>query len=417
MANVSDFLAFLDEAPTPFHAVQAAAARLEQNGFVRSDRNEEWAAPHGRKYTVNAGSLVAWIEPTGVTPESGFRILGAHTDSPNLRVKHHHNRSESALSMVALEPYGGVILESWLDRDLGLAGRLVSVDGSETLVRIDEPWLRVPRLAIHLDRDENKLDRQRHLDAVLALGNQSLVEAVATSAGAAPDEVAAFELMTFDLQGAQLTGKHSEFISSGRLDNLATCWAALDAFCSADDNQRSVLVLFDHEEVGSTSDRGASSPLLESVLERLVLAAGGGREAFHRALASSFVVSGDMAHATHPNYREKHEPLHTIETGGGPVVKINQNLRYATDARGSAILSRVAAAQGIALQHYVHRADLPCGSTIGPLSAARTGILTVDVGAPQLAMHSAREFMAASDQVAYRELFAGVLNDRSSFSS
>jgi aspartyl aminopeptidase len=199
-------------------------------------------------------------------------------------------------------------------------------------------------------------------------------------------------------------------VSAPRLDNLVTCFSGLEAFVrSAAGASQPVLALFDHEEVGSTSERGAQSDFLATTLERVVAAAGGGREEYHRAIASSWCASGDMAHATHPNYREKHEPLHPIVLGGGPVLKVNQNLRYASEARGSAVFAAACEQAGVSLQRYVHRADLPCGSTIGPLSAARTGIATVDVGAPQLAMHSCREFMAADDVDLYSRALSAFL--------
>lgn len=396
--RAADLCRFVDASPTPFHVVQKVVDRLTAAGFTELDETEVWPGDPGAYVVRRAGSVVAWR--TGERRDSGsaFRVVGGHTDSPNLRLKQHHDTRRADVPVLALEPYGGPILESWLDRDLVIAGRLVTRDGVEHLVRTREPVVRVPHLAIHLDRDQSAPDRQRHLDGLWTLDPVEFLPWLAATVGLAPDEVTGFDLMTADAQPSALVGAHEEFVAAPRLDNQATCFAGMEALLAAEPaDHGQMLVLFDHEEVGSTSERGAQSDLLATVLERIVLAAGGGREDYHRLIASSVCASGDMAHATHPNHVDRHEPLHRIELGGGPVLKVNQNLRYATDGRGAAVFARACEAAGVPLQRYVHRADLPCGSTIGPLSAARTGMLTVDVGAPQLAMHSARETMAAAD--------------------
>jgi len=314
--------------------------------------------------------------------------------------------------VVALQPYGGAWLNSWLDRDLGVSGRLSVRDASadqgiaHRLIRIDTPILRVPQLAIHLadDRKSVTLDPQRHVNAVWGLGDTpgSLLAYVAERAGVDAADVLGADLMTHDLTPSTLTGVDGVFVSAPRLDNQGTCYAGLEAFLAAEPRgYLPVLALFDHEEVGSTSDHGAQSDLLVTTLERIVLAAGGGREDFLRRLTGSMVASGDMAHATHPNYPDRHEPGHLIEVNAGPVLKVQPNLRYATDGRTAAAFALACQQAGVPLQRYEHRADLPCGSTIGPMTSARTGIPTVDVGAAQLAMHSARELMGAEDVAAY----------------
>lgn len=409
-------LRFIDSSPTPFHAVATVAEDLEAAGFTRLDERSAWPSDSGVEggsfYVVRGGSLIAWR--SAGDPTAGFRVVGAHTDSPNLRLKQHHDVELSdkagALGVVALEPYGGPILRSWFDRDLGVAGRLALRDGTDVLVRIDEPVLRIPHLAIHLDRDakDKDLDPQRHLNAIWSLEPAAgFLPWLAAGSGVEASEVLGFELMAFDLQPSALSGARREFVSAPRLDNLVGCFSGLEALVrSATWASQPVLALFDHEEVGSTSERGAQSDFLATTLERIVAAAGGGREEYHRSIAGSWCASGDMAHATHPNHREKHEPLHPIFLGGGPVLKVNQNLRYASEARGAALFARACEHAEVPLQRYVHRADLPCGSTIGPLSAARTGIATVDVGAPQLAMHSCRELMAADDVDLYSRALA-----------
>ncbi len=364
---------------------------------------------------MRAGSLVAWR--AGAESGAPFRIVGAHTDSPNLRVKQHPDRFVAGWQVVALAPYGGAWLNSWLDRDLGISGRLSvrSGDGlTHQLVRVDEPILRVPQLAIHLaeDRKAVSLDPQRHVNAVwgVGTGTRSFIGYMAELAEVDAADVLGFDLMTHDLTPSTLAGAGGELVSAPRLDNQCSCYAGLEAFLAAEPTgYLPVLALFDHEEVGSQSDHGAQSELLPTVLERVALAAGGGREDFLRRLPGSMVASGDMAHATHPNYPERHEPGHLIEVNAGPVLKVQPNLRYATDGRTAAAFALACRQAGVPLQRYEHRADLPCGSTIGPMTAARTGIPTVDVGAAQLAMHSAREVMGAGDVAAYSAALAAFL--------
>jgi aspartyl aminopeptidase len=404
---------FIDASPSPFHACATAAARLRDAGYVELSEFDRWPREPGRYFTVRAGSLVAWSSRTGLTP---FRIVGAHTDSPNLRVKQHPDRSVAGWKVVALEPYGGAWLNSWLDRDLGVSGRLsvrpAGCEGGEVghrLVRIDEPILRVPQLAIHLaeDRKSLTLDPQRHLNGVWGIGSdaESFVGYVAAQAGVVPGDVLSADLMTHDLTPSAVVGADGSLLSAPRLDNQASCYAGLEALLTLDATRPAaflpVLVLFDHEEVGSTSDHGAQSNLLGTVLERIVLALGGNREDVLRLLPASLLASADMAHATHPNYPERHEPGHQISVNGGPVLKVHPNLRYATDGRTAAAFALACEQASVPLQRYEHRADLPCGSTIGPMASARTGIPTVDVGAAQLAMHSARELMGAHDVAAY----------------
>lgn len=382
------------------------AERLRAAGYTAVAETDRWPQQPGRYFTIRAGSVVAWDSSEQGGTDTAFRIIGAHTDSPNLRVKQHPAREVAGWQLVALAPYGGAWLNSWLDRDLGVSGRLSVRDGSHQLVRIDEPILRVPQLAIHLaeDRAAVKLDPQRHLNAVWAAGGapRDFLDYVAERAGVQRRDVLGFDLMTHDLTPSAVTGAGQDFVSAPRLDNQASCYAGLEALLSARGGRYlPVLALFDHEEVGSTSDHGAGSELLLTVLERITLAAGGDREDFLRRLAGSTLASADMAHATHPNYPDRHEPGHQIAVNAGPVLKVQPNLRYATDGRTAATFALACDQAGVALQRYEHRADLPCGSTIGPMSAARTGIPTVDVGAPQLAMHSARELMGAHDVASY----------------
>ncbi|MCV7260953.1 M18 family aminopeptidase [Mycobacterium shimoidei] len=406
-ATASGLCEFIDASPSPFHVCATVAQRLRAAGYAELAEADPWPSNAGRFFIVRAGSLVAW-DSSG-DAQRPFRIVGAHTDSPNLRVKQHPDRQVAGWQLVALQPYGGAWLNSWLDRDLGISGRLSVRDGDHIdhrLVRVDEPILRVPQLAIHLaeDRKSVTLDPQRHVNAVWAADDAtgSFLDYVAERAGSARDDVLGFDLMTHDLAPSTLSGVDGAFVSAPRLDNQASCYAGTEALLAAEPHgYLPVLALFDHEEVGSTSDHGANSELLLTTLERIVLAGGGSREDFLRRVSASMVASADMAHATHPNYPDRHEPGHLIAINAGPVLKVQPNLRYATDGRTAAAFALACRQADVPLQRYEHRADLPCGSTIGPMTSARTGIPTVDVGAAQLAMHSARELMGAHDVGAY----------------
>jgi aspartyl aminopeptidase len=415
-AAALDLLAFIDASPSPFHACATAAGRLVAAGFTEVAEADAWASGPGHRFLRRGGSLVAWATDAAHVATDPFRIIGAHTDSPNLRVKPLADTGHVGYRQLAVEVYGGALLNSWLDRDLGLSGRVVVRDGTgsaERLLRIDRPLLRVPQLAIHLDREISatglKLNPQQHLNPVWGLGSiapGSFRAFVADQVGAGSADVLGWDLMAHDLTPSTLAGVDEELISAPRLDNLCSSWAGLTALLSqvatgTGGGPVPVLVLFDHEEVGSTSDRGAASTLLPSILERIVTGAGGTRDDLFRALAGSVCASADMAHATHPNYADRHEPGHLIELNGGPVLKVNSNLRYATDGASTATFVLACEQAGVPLQRYAHRSDLPCGSTIGPITSAELGIATFDVGAPQLAMHSARELGGSADPAMY----------------
>ena len=329
-AGADGLCQFIDGSPSPYHVCATVAAALTAAGYTELAERDRWQAG-GRYFTVRAASIVAWN--SGGRPDRPFRVVGGHTDSPNLRVKQHPDRFLAGWQVVALQPYGGAWLNSWLDRDLGVSGRLsVRERGSaaQRLVCIDSPVLRVPQLAIHLaeDRKSVTLDPQRHVNAVWGVGNgaRSFMAYVADQAGVDVDDVLGADLMTHDVQRSRVIGAASDLLSAPRLDNQATCYAGLRALLAAEPREYlPVLALFDHEEVGSTSDHGAQSNLLTTVLERIVLAEGGSREDYLRRLPASVVASGDMAHATHPNYPERHEPAHLIEVNAGPVLKVQPN--------------------------------------------------------------------------------------------
>ncbi|MFI5649401.1 M18 family aminopeptidase [Kitasatospora sp. NPDC051705] len=405
-----DLIAFLGTSPSPYHAVASAAERLEKAGFRQVAETDAWDGAAGGRYLIRGGALIAWYLPAGAGPETPFRVVGTHTDSPNLRVKPLPDTGSAGWRQVAVEIYGGVPLNTWLDRDLGLSGRLALKDGSWRLVQLDEPLLRVPQLAIHLDRQVNdgmKLDKQRHLTPIWGLGpvdEGSLISYVAERAGVDPADVAGWDLMTHDVQPASYLGRDRELLAGPRLDNLLSVHAATAALAAvasaegaADLPYIPVLAAFDHEETGSESDTGAQSPLLGNVLDRTVYARGGTPEDRARALAGTVCLSSDMGHAVHPNYTERHEPGHHPMPNGGPILKVNVNNRYATDGVGRAVFAAACEKAGVPWQSFVSNNAMPCGTTIGPITAARLGIRTVDCGIAALSMHSARELCGAED--------------------
>lgn len=415
-----DLLAFLDASPSPAHVVSSASTRLVAAGFTRVDEAGDWSGVR-RGFVVRRGSLVAFSLPglEGIDVGRGARIVGAHTDSPGLRIKPRPDVGAVGWKQLAVEIYGGVLLNSWLDRDLGVAGRLVRRDGSDRLVDIRRAVARVPQLAIHLDREVNDrgliLDKQQHLTPVWGLGTSEpdeFASFVARAADLDPGELAGWELCLYDLTPAAIIGADHSMIASGRLDNQVSCWAAVSALSdSTPGSAVSVVALFDHEEVGSESDTGAAGPLLERTLERLALVNGAGRDEYLRLLSRSSCVSADNAHAVHPNYPERHEPGHRPMANQGPAIKVNSNQRYATSPDTAALFAAACARAGVPHQVFVSRNNMPCGSTIGPITATRLGIATVDVGVPQLSMHSARELCGSLDPVhltaALREYFGG----------
>jgi aspartyl aminopeptidase len=413
---------YLDASPSPFHAVERAAALLGEQGFTEVAETAPTPRQPGRYLVRRGGSLLAWSTERAEGPATPFRVVGAHTDSPNLRVKPHPDGVRAGWHTLGVEVYGGPLLTSWLDRDLGLSGRVAvrTPEGVDTrLFHTDEPLLRVSQLAVHLDRSQVtegvRLNPQQHLAPHWALSDGPGFAAwLADHVGADVGDVLGWDAMTHDLTPARRIGRDADLLASARLDNLATAYAGVRAVAHAVDSPGGsswvpVLALFDHEEVGSTSERGAQSTFLPAWLERIVLAADGTREDYLRALAGSVVASGDMAHATHPHYADRHEPDHRIRMNGGPVLKVNANLRYATDAVGAAHFRLACEQAGVPMQTYVNRTDLPCGSTVGPMTSALTGATTVDFGAPTLSMHSTREVCGVPDQAMYAATLAAFL--------
>ena len=404
-AYVTDFARFLGAAPSSYHAAEEVARRLEEAGFERLDELDEWPEGAGRRVIVRDGAVIAWVQPEGTTATTPFRILGAHTDSPSFKLKPNPSSSAEGLLQAAMEVYGGPLLNSWLDRELELAGRLVTDDGAQHLVRTG-PMLRIPQLAIHLDREINsglKLDKQRHMQPIWGVGaGVDLLAELAGIAGVPAERVAGHDVLVADTAAPARFGLGEAFFAAGRMDNLSSVYAGLIALLEApaDAGHVSVLAAFDHEELGSESRSGASGPVLEDVLIRVATGLGAGEIERRRAFAASWLLSADAGHAVHPNYPERHDPANRPVLGGGPLLKLNANQRYASDAIGSALWTGVCRQAGVTTQPFVSNNAIPCGSTIGPLSATRLGIRTVDVGVPLLSMHSARELAHVDDLAA-----------------
>ena len=413
-----DLCRYVDASPSPFHAVDESARRLEDAGFAAISPDDDRPTP-GRWYLRSGGALVAWVDADrGV--DAPLRIVGAHTDSPNLRLKPLPDHGALGLRQVGVEVYGSALLNSWLDRDLGVSGRLVVRDGDgrvEHLVRDDRPVARIPQLAIHLHRDVNDkglvLNPQTNLSPIVGSGKVESGAFVATLAAMAdvdPTDVLAFDAMFHDVVPSCLSGPDNEFVSAPRLDDLLSCHAGTEALIAVagqgsgpDAGQAvPVLALFDHEEVGSVSATGAAGPILKRTLRQFVNFDG-------RRSDGSLVLSVDGAHGTHPNFREHHDDEHQVLLNGGPVLKFNAKERYATDAPGAAEVRHLAEQVGVPLQSFVSRSDMPCGTTIGPATASGTGLRTVDLGVAQLAMHSAREFCGSKDPAMLGRLLEAAL--------
>ncbi|MCC2031110.1 M18 family aminopeptidase [Microbacterium allomyrinae] len=411
LAHTADLASFVEASPSSFHAAAEVAARLERAGFTRLDESVSWPAPAGGRYVVvRDGAVIAWVVPRAASASTGVRIFGAHSDSPGFKLKPKPTTGKLGWLQAGVEIYGGPLLNSWLDRELRLAGRLVLDDGTSVLAATGA-LLRLPQLAIHLDREANdhlSLDKQSQTQPVWGLGESDsadILDELARDAGVDAARIRGYDVVTADAAAGTTFGLDDVFFASGRLDDLASVHAGVVALeraagpqGSADDADHiAMLAVFDHEEVGSGTRSGAAGPFLSDVLERLWLSLGADREQQLRSLAASWCVSSDVGHSVHPNYADKHDPVVQPMLGSGPILKINANQRYATDAAGAAAWNAWCFAAGVTSQEFVSNNSVPCGSTIGPITATRLGIRTVDVGIPILSMHSARELAGVSD--------------------
>ncbi len=408
---------FIWASPSPFHAVDEVARCLEAEGFVAVDEGGEPVGipAGGQGFIRREGAIVAWRAGTDAPAVAGFRVAAAHTDSPNLRLKPRPDVEKEGFRTAGVEVYGGVLMATWMDRDLGLSGR-VTVSGpsgpEHHLFRTDDPIARVANLAIHLNRGVNKdglvLNAQKHLSPIIGLAEGQTIEA--WLAEQVDGDILSWELGFHDVQPPCIGGIDNEFVFAPRLDNLACCYGITAGFLDASPAAHTqVMALFDHEEIGSRSYRGAMGPLLGDVLRRIERdhedkGAGG----LQRASANSWMISADMAHGVHPHYADKHEPQHRPILGGGPVLKGHVEQRYATESGTAARFRAACADVGVPCQDFISRTDLACGSTVGPMIAAELGIRTVDVGMAQLSMHSIREQGGVDDPAQFASVLTHV---------
>lgn len=406
-------LDFIDHSPSPWHAVETVANQLKAHGFKNLRENEPWQFKQGGKYFVvrDGGSIIAFTLGQQAIADSGFRIVGAHTDSPGLRLKPQAAYSTEGTAQLGVEVYGGPILATFTDRDLSLAGRVVirGAQGLETrLVRLDQPIARLPNLAIHMNREVNDkglvLNKQTGLPLIFgyaantAAAKQLLTETLAGKLAVPAEAIAGWDLALYDTQKGSFWGIDQAFIANSQLDNLASCHAALEALIhNPKPAATTICALFDHEEVGSESATGAGGSFLLDVINRICLSSSLTQEDQLRSFANSFFISADMAHAFHPNHAGSYEPCHHVHINQGPVIKTNANQRYSTNAVTAARFIQLCEQAKVPHQQYAHRTDLSCGSTIGPIMAAQLGIATVDVGNPMWAMHSIRESAGVLD--------------------
>ena len=413
--QAQDLLNFIDISPSPWHAVDTVASRLMEAGYVALQEATPWELEAGKSYYVVRGgaSIIAFTLGKNALTQSGFRIVGAHTDSPSLRLKPNTAHAENSILRLGVEVYGGPILATFTDRDLSLAGRItvrdVDGDGYKThLVKFDNPLLRLPNLAIHMNREVNeqglKLNKQTELPLIFGLIEEALgaeptfLNTLAEQLKVKASDILTWELNVFDTQKGVFWGVDNAFIADSQLDNLASCHAALTALIATKNpDSTCICALFDHEEVGSESATGASGSFLADIINRISSNLGLAEEARQQAMAMSFFISADMAHAYHPNFANAYEPCHRVMVNAGPVIKTNANHRYSTSADTAARFIHLCERAGVPYQQYAHRTDLGCGSTIGPIVAANLGIASVDVGSPMWAMHSLRESAGALD--------------------
>lgn len=403
LEHLNDLAEFVKASPSSYHAVAESARRLSAAGFTELHETEAWDG-RGKNFVVRDGAIIAWVVPEGATSLTPFRIIGAHTDSPGFTLKPKPTTGAFGWLQAGVEVYGGPLYNSWLDRELEFAGRLVFDDGSISLVRTG-PLLRFAQLAVHLDRAVNseglKLDPQRHLNPIIGTGNLAdadLVAHLAGLVGRAGKHVVGYNIVVADTAAPQIFGLNGELFASGRLDNLSSVHAGVCALIGAPSvpDVIQVFAAFDHEEIGSNTPSGAGGPFLADILARL----NPEPTSRARAFAASWCLSADAGHAIHPNYPERHDPVNRPIVGAGPLLKINGNQRYATDALGAAEWARACNQAGVASQEFVSNNAVPCGSTIGPITATRLGIRTFDVGIALLSMHSARELCGVRDPAA-----------------
>jgi aspartyl aminopeptidase len=405
--NKQDFneglLGFLDASPTPFHATENMAGMFENAGFIRLNELSKWDLEINQKYylTRNDSSIIAFTYPGA----KNYLLVGAHTDSPNLKLKPNPIIKEHGVVKFGVEPYGGILLNPWFDRDLSLAGRVSYLNAQnvikETLIDVKKPLAIIPSLAIHLDREANNtksINAQTDISPIFMTGEEFdfdlfLKSEIEKNCDEDVVELYANELSLYDTQNASFVGLNDDFIASARLDNLLSCYIGMLAICSVDENTPMLFIASDHEEVGSASTSGAGGNFLENTLKRMF----SNYEDYVQMTRSSLLISADNAHAVHPNFAAKHDKEHSPKINAGVVIKVNANQRYASNSTTISRFMNVASSLGEKTQNYVTRSDMGCGSTIGPITSTRLGIDTLDIGLPTYAMHSIRELCGSDD--------------------
>ncbi len=405
-----DYVAFINESPSPFHAAAEVARRLDAAGFARVEETSPWPTGVGKYYVVRGGAVAAWIVPEGLRDDAGFSIFGCHTDSPCFKLKPTPNHATAdGWGQLSVEVYGGMIFNSWLDRELVLAGAVFDREGTVHLLKTG-PLARIPQLAIHLDRtvnDKLTLDPQKHLRPVWTIDdpNANIMDVLAQAAGLdSAEDIASYDVLLAPAEAGATFGSADQFIAAARQDNLSSVFAGVTGFVAASEispvDTIPVFIAFDHEEIGSASRTGAAGPFLEDVLTRTAISLGRDGDARSQMIAQSTCISADAGHSVHPNYADMHDDDTRPVLGRGPLLKINAKMRYASEGEGIALWRRVCRAAEVPSQDFVSNNAVPCGSTIGPITSTRLGIVTVDVGAPMLSMHSAREMTHVADGVA-----------------
>lgn len=414
---------FIYESPTSFHAVESSKKLLEDNGFKELDLSKKLELSIGGKYyiTKNSSAIVGFVVNSQGIENEGFRIIGSHSDSPSFRIKPNPEMSVgSTYFKLNTECYGGPILSTWLDRPLGIAGRVVLkgediLNPKERTVNLDKPICIIPNVAIHMNKTINdgyKLNKQKDMLPLVGLINDTLekdnflLKEIAKNLCVNIEEVIDFDLFLYEFEKGSIIGANEEFISTGRLDNLSMAHASLNALVNSKGNKGiNIVAVFDNEEVGSATKQGADSNMLLNILERICLSIGKDREDFLRAISKSFMISADLAHALHPNMEEKHDPTNKPVMGQGPVIKVNANQAYTSDAYSIAVYKSICKEAGVKYQEFVNRSDERGGSTIGPISSTHLDIPSVDIGSPILAMHSIRELGSVDDHLSIYKTF------------
>lgn len=410
-----DLIEFISRSSTAFHCVLEVERRLQKNGFIKLDEVNKWDLDqNGRYYLVrNGSSLIAFVPGKGKPEDTGFKIGGAHTDSPSLKIKNEGASVVGGLLRVSVEPYGGGINSTWLDRNLSIAGRIVLENDKGEIeskyIDLKDPVAIIPNQAIHMNREMNKgieYNKQKHLQVVLGQVDSQTVESpvrifknfIGRRSGINVDKILDMELFLYDVQRGIINGMNKDFISSSRIDNQAMCHSLTESITEAGDcEETSLIALFDNEEIGSRTLQGAASSFLRDILDRITLTSGGTLEGTYQSRARSFSISADGAHGHHPNYEESHDPAYTPVINGGPVIKISANYKYSTTSETSPIFKKLCKDTSVPFQELINRSDIPSGSTIGVLSSALTGIRSIDIGSPMFAMHSLRETCGVLD--------------------